>query len=144
LQARLAKSTDFEPQPAVTESRPTIRLSTPADLEALEAETGRDFSGPCTLIVERDGRRVGLLAVRDREDCIEVCRLEGDTPQIAIRLVEAFERLLVAAGLSRYRFTTDPGRMQTIAAKMVERGIFRELGQAGPHRFYERIIDHAP
>ena len=120
-----------------------VRLATPTDLETIKAETGRDFSGPCTLVVYRGDLRAGLLAVRDRSDCIEVSRIEADTPQIALRLVEMFERILAVAGIDRYRFTAELGRMEAIASKMVDRGVFCELGSQGPYKFYERIIKNA-
>lgn len=81
-----------------------------------------------TIIAERDGQVVGVLATGDSRRAVFAHRIVAETPQMFIRLAEAYEFVLLKAGVTSY----------LIPADETNEKLLRALEKAGTVREYAR------
>lgn len=120
-------------------TRTLIRLAKPGGewnrLYAMARRAGGrvhkgDFTFPVVVAV-RDGEIIGFVATQPRDDAIVAGPLViegGPNPFIFLRLAEAYENVLRAAGVKVYLHTIDKGREKHV--EMMERLGFTRWGEA--------------
>lgn len=94
-----------------------------------------------TVVAERGGRVVGVLATQRRDDMILAGPLAiegGSNPIMFIRLVEAYENVLRAAHIRSYYFTVDKTNESQIA-RVQELGI-SQVEDANNYLIFKREL----
>jgi hypothetical protein len=85
------------------------RIAVEADWDRIDEfdDRGHGYGFP-TVVAERDGELVGYMSSRpDREDAIECNAIKADSSMIALRLMEAYESILLAFDVRGYCFSMD-------------------------------------
>jgi len=91
----------------------TYRLATqPDDYDTCRLFVPGKFGFP-TILAERDGELLGFLGTHPRDDAVVVGPIfvredKRGTGFIALRLIESYEKVLHAAGVSEYLLSADP------------------------------------
>lgn len=90
-----------------------------------------------TVVAERDGEVIGFLATQPRDDAIVAGPLAvGDVPRpliTIIRLIDAYENVLRAAGVSSYLFAVERDNPEWQA-------LIDKAGEMQPHKTTEDAV----
>jgi hypothetical protein len=102
---------------------------------------GHSYGFP-TVIAERDGKIVGLMATRpNRDDVVECHAVKADSAFIALRLMECYERILRVFDIKGYCFSMSKENryFMDIALRLPET---RQYGESETSIYGLRRIDN--